>query len=128
MLRRVATHSPVATPTGTLRDQVAGDVRALLAYRRISGNALAARLGLSQKWVSRRLSGEVAFDVDDLQLIASELGVDVRILLGIPTSPTVAKVPQSATAARLRAIPTPQTVSLKPHSPRPLLQVVTAAE
>lgn len=67
--------------TTSLRELVAEDVRAELARRRLSGSALAVLLGQSQKWVSRRLSGEVAFDVDDLERIARALGLGVGVFL-----------------------------------------------
>lgn len=64
-----------------LRQAVAEEVRALLARRRISGVGLAARIGRSQAYVSRRLTGETAFDLDDLDRIAEVLGVDVVQLI-----------------------------------------------
>ena len=40
-------------------------------------------LGLTQGAVSKRMSGTVALDVDELGKIASFLGVDVSALLGV---------------------------------------------
>jgi transcriptional regulator with XRE-family HTH domain len=65
-----------------LRVQVAEEVRATMARRRVSGVALARRLGKSQPWISRRLVGDVAFDLDDLEAIATALDVPVAQLLG----------------------------------------------
>lgn len=59
------------------RGRVAAEVRAELARARVSGNKLAAVLGQSQPYWSRRLSGKVAFDVDDLDAVAGLLGVPV---------------------------------------------------
>lgn len=57
------------------RGRVAAEVRAELARASISGNRLAAILGQSQPYWSRRLSGKIAFDVDDLAAVAELLGV-----------------------------------------------------
>lgn len=45
---------------------MAAEVRAWMGRRRVTQTELAAVLGKSQPYVSRRLSGEVAFDTDDL--------------------------------------------------------------
>jgi transcriptional regulator with XRE-family HTH domain len=64
-----------------LREQVAEEVRALLARRRLNGAKLAEAIGRSEMYVSRRLRAETAFDLDDLQNIAETLGVPVLQLL-----------------------------------------------
>jgi len=56
---------------------VAAEVRAHLARRRISGRQAAFALGWKQPYISRRLSGEIPFDVNDLVAIADLLGVPV---------------------------------------------------
>lgn len=61
---------------GQVRAAVAEEVRALLARRRVSGVQLAARIGCSQPYLSRRLNAEITFDVDDLQRIAEALEVE----------------------------------------------------
>jgi transcriptional regulator with XRE-family HTH domain len=60
---------------------VAEEIRATLARRRMSASALARELGKSQTYVWRRLSGETAFDTDDLESIAAVLRVAVVDLL-----------------------------------------------
>jgi transcriptional regulator with XRE-family HTH domain len=60
---------------------VAGEVRATLARRQISGKQLAAHLGVSQFAVSRRLRGETAFSIDELSATADYLGVPVSAFL-----------------------------------------------
>lgn len=65
-----------------LRVHMAEEIRALMARRRISGVALASRINRSQSYVSRRLTGEVPFDVDDLEAIAVVLGVTAAKLVG----------------------------------------------
>src|SRR6185295_15359140 len=56
---------------------VAEEVRALLARRRISGVQFAKQIGKSQPYFSRRLNGDVSFDLDDLEVIAEVLGIEV---------------------------------------------------
>lgn len=76
---------------GQLRQQVAEEVRALMARRRISGVQLAKQIGRSQAYIWRRLSGETPFDVDDLQALAAVLDVSVTDLFGaVPATPVVA--------------------------------------
>ena len=64
-----------------LRATVAEEIRVLLARRRMSGVQLAEAIGRSQAYVSRRLNGATAFDVDDLERIAEALGVTVLDLI-----------------------------------------------
>lgn len=56
----------------------------LLARKRMSGIELGRRAGMKQSTISRRLTGETAFDMDDLEKIADVLGVDVADLLPKP--------------------------------------------
>lgn len=63
-----------------MRERVAEEVRALLARRKMSASELARRLDVTQRYMSRRLTGETAFDADDLGNIAGVLGVDVTDL------------------------------------------------
>ena len=69
-------------PVGTvpLRERVAEELRALLARRKVTPTELGRKLGRSQTWVWRRLEGEVAFDLNDLEVIADALGVAVAEL------------------------------------------------
>lgn len=64
-----------------LREGVAEEVRALLARKRLSGAKLAQTIGRSEMYVSRRLRGETAFDLDDLERIAAALGAPIGALL-----------------------------------------------
>lgn len=57
---------------------VAGEIRALIARRGTSGRQLALRMGKSQPWMSRRLTGDVAFDIAELDQIAGLLGARPR--------------------------------------------------
>ena len=61
-------------------ERVAAAVRSELARQRIPQATIAARLGISQAAVSRRLSGVVPFDVSELAEVADVLGADVGVL------------------------------------------------
>lgn len=79
-----------------LREYVAEELRVLLARRRMSGVQLARHIGKSHTYVWRRLNGETAFDLDDLERIGVVLGVEPADLLpvrvGRPGQPTLANV------------------------------------
>lgn len=53
----------------------------MMARRRITGQQLARTLGVSNAWVSYRLNGKQAIDLNDLERIAAVLEVDVQDLL-----------------------------------------------
>jgi transcriptional regulator with XRE-family HTH domain len=71
------------TQPSTLADSVAAEVRAHLARRQLTGSALAAAIKKSEMYVSRRLRGDVAFDLVDIEQAAQFLGIAVADL--IPT-------------------------------------------
>lgn len=60
---------------------VAGQVRAEMARARISGVQLAEKIGRSHPYMSRRLTGTVAFDTDDLAAIGAALGIAIHELM-----------------------------------------------
>jgi transcriptional regulator with XRE-family HTH domain len=64
-----------------LRERVAEEVRVLLARKMMTGADLAAAIGRSPMYVSRRIRGEVAFDIDDMQRLAEVFDVEVLDLL-----------------------------------------------
>lgn len=66
---------------GRLREHVAEEIRVLLARRKMSATQLARLTGLKQSSLSRRMTGETAFDMDDLELIADALGITVTDLM-----------------------------------------------
>lgn len=74
---RMTDHSP------TLREgeRVANRVRGLMAERRVSQLVMAERLGLSRAAMGRRLTGEIALDVDELAAAARVLGVPLTRLV-----------------------------------------------
>lgn len=61
---------------------VAANVRAEVARRRIRQGAIAERLGMDQRAVSRRLLGEVEFSATELQAVAELVGVPISSLYG----------------------------------------------
>ena len=58
-------------------EAVAAEVRAQLARNRLSGRRAAEMLGWKQTYMSRRLTGAVPFDVDDLAALAELLDVPI---------------------------------------------------
>src|SRR5688572_6346867 len=77
-----------STPTAH-REVVAAEVRAWMGRRRATQTDLAKALDKSQAYISRRLSGEVPFDIDDLYRLAAFFEIEVTALLG----PTRANLP-----------------------------------
>lgn len=85
-MTRLAGHAVAMSETGTvrrgqLREGTAEEIRVLLARRRISAAELARRAGMKQSTLARRMTGEIAFDLDDLEAIADVLGVTILDLL-----------------------------------------------
>ena len=76
---------PEATPL-TLR--VADEVRALMGRHRVSQTTLAEVLHVTQTQISRRLRGQITFDVNEIGTLAEFFGVSPAVLLGLaaPTS------------------------------------------
>lgn len=71
----------VTTGAAPIRQTVASEVRATMARQRISGSELARRMGVSQPYLHRRISGELPFDIDDLDRVAGFLNVTIADLL-----------------------------------------------
>ncbi len=65
----------------TLREAVAAELRSELARNRISASRVAFAIGKDQAWISRRLTGQVAFDLDDLDAITEVLGISPSELM-----------------------------------------------
>jgi transcriptional regulator with XRE-family HTH domain len=101
-----------AMPAVDLKRSVAEEIRALLGRRDISKIELARRIEKSHTYVWRRLSGETAFDLDDLQKIAAVLGVTAADLL--PREVTRQYLPGQRVLATIGA-PSPK----RPTPPRP---------
>ncbi|CAN5142826.1 hypothetical protein BH11ACT6_BH11ACT6_34480 [soil metagenome] len=60
---------------------LAGEVRALLARRRIAQQEVADHLGISQSSMSRRLSGAQPFTTDEIYRLADLFSIDAGGLL-----------------------------------------------
>jgi predicted transcriptional regulator len=69
--------------TSPFSERVAANVRAELARRSLSQTDLARMLGTTQQAVSRRISGKVPFDTEELNSIAEQLGVPVASLIPV---------------------------------------------
>ncbi|MET8908353.1 helix-turn-helix transcriptional regulator [Micromonospora sp. NPDC004551] len=67
---------------------VASEIRAEMARREMTQQALAPLIGMSQQALSRRLRGEHPFDTAELERVANALGVPVAEFL--PASERVA--------------------------------------
>lgn len=63
--------------TESLPSQVATEVRAEMARKRMTQRELAEALGLPQPSISKRLLGKIPFDVAELEKAAEALGVPV---------------------------------------------------
>lgn len=73
------------TPTAeALADHVPRTIRAEMARRGISQEALGRMIGWDQRRVSRRLTGDVAMDLNEIGLIADALNVPLATLLAAP--------------------------------------------
>lgn len=69
------------TPARTsLSERVAEEIRAQMARKRMTGATLAKALKVSPAWISYRLSGKQAIDLNDLEAIAEALDVAVAEL------------------------------------------------
>lgn len=71
----------MVTAMSNLSKNVAEEVRALLGRRRVSQAELATGLDRSPMYLSRRLSGELPLDLDEVEQISAFLGVSVDDLL-----------------------------------------------
>lgn len=68
--------------TQILSRDVAAVIRAELARKQIPQTRLAEVLGLSNATVSRRVSGQAPFELDELPLVAQLLDMPVAALIG----------------------------------------------
>lgn len=99
-----------------LRERVAEEVRALLARKMMTGAELAEAIGRSPMYVSRRVRGEVAFDLDDMQRLAEVFGVEVNAL--IPKSAGLSG--QKDKGDYMQAAPPVEAKRADPLAPRPI--------
>ena len=73
----------MSTGPPPLRVTIAEEIRALMGRRRMSAVRLGAAIGRSQSYMSRRMTGEIPFDVDDLDAICAALDVPITRLIGV---------------------------------------------
>jgi hypothetical protein len=69
----------------TLTASVAEEIRAELGRQRRSGVWLARQVGMTQSRFSRRLVGDLPFDLNELEQVAAALNVPLGKLLGWAT-------------------------------------------
>jgi transcriptional regulator with XRE-family HTH domain len=67
-----------------LPGRVAAEVRAEMARQQVNQQTIAEALKRSRQHLSRRLTGEIPFDVAELEIIAQALGVPVAQFLSSP--------------------------------------------
>ena len=77
------TNTLSGTPTG-LRERVVVAVRVEMARQGITQTRLAELTGLSQAYISRRMTGDTALDIDDLDKIATALQVPAAAFFPAP--------------------------------------------
>ena len=65
----------------TYNESAAAEVRAEMARQRLSQTDLATTLNWTQVFLSRRLTGTVAFSTDEIERVASALGVPLGQLV-----------------------------------------------
>ena len=106
-----------------LTDQVAGQIRALLGLRRVSGRELARRMGASYSWVNFRLTGSQPINLDDLQRFAEALGVDVLDLIPDREGRVVTHIG----APRVQSTVPEGTLPVRRHPTGPRGRIVPAA-
>lgn len=68
-------------PATDLSAAVAKEVRVLLIRRDMKQSEMAAKMGVTEMWLSRRLRGAQAIDINDLGRMAAVLGVEAADLL-----------------------------------------------
>ena len=66
--------------TATASQRVAANVRAELAARKIAWESFGSLLGWSRSTTYRRLDGVSRWDVDEVEFVAAQLGIDVTAL------------------------------------------------
>lgn len=63
-----------------LSEKVAAEIRAEMGRQRLTGRGLEAQLGWPHTYLTRRLRGQVSFNLDDVEVIAAALEVPVTSL------------------------------------------------
>lgn len=76
----VRVHAPTDAAVAA-NDQVRVNVECLMEMHRLTQVQLADRIGRSQSWLSKRLSGTTSFQIEDLDLIGDVFGLSPAQLL-----------------------------------------------
>lgn len=90
---------------------VAEEIGVLLIRRRIKAFELAAKVGLSQSAMSRRMVGDQPFDLDELAKIADVLGVTIADLLPASARRFTREFTDKIAFAATPSIPAPRVAS-----------------
>jgi len=98
------------------REQIAEEIRALMGRRRMRDIQLAKLLDRSHTYVYRRLTGETAFDADDLELIARALDVKMVDLLPRDEREVTVRYPDDRVTTRLPVAPSPSALPRSPFA------------
>lgn len=77
-------------PNTTDREQIAANVRAAMARRRVNQETVAAAIGKTRQAVGGKVNGRVHFRVDELQAIAELLDVPFDELIAPEHAPAQA--------------------------------------
>jgi transcriptional regulator with XRE-family HTH domain len=64
-----------------LHDRVVKQIKSLMIWHDLTAVKLAELAGMKQAYLSRRMTGEILFDVEDLAAIAAALGIHPRELI-----------------------------------------------
>jgi transcriptional regulator with XRE-family HTH domain len=67
----------------TFNESLSGEIRAAMARQGITQLDLATRAGMSQSYLSRRLTRSTPFTTDDLEQIAKALGIPLTELTSV---------------------------------------------
>lgn len=67
--------------TSTMAQRTAANIRKEMESKKVGQIALADLVGMSQSALSRRLLGQVPFDISEIEQIASALRVPVQRLI-----------------------------------------------
>ena len=78
---RIAVRLAEATPALPLAERVAGNLRAELGRRKLSGRDFARAMGWPRTTAARRLSGESPLSIPELEAVAAVFGMTVTELL-----------------------------------------------
>lgn len=77
-------------PQTSYSQSVAAEVRAEMARQQKAGVDLAKHLGMKQSTLSRRLTGEIAFNLDQIAAVAEWLEVEIERFVDVCTAKSAA--------------------------------------